>query len=231
MNFWKKYEIKPMEVLIAVYIFGIVVVNLAGAKTMPLGEVGSWRFDISVAIFLMPILYTIIDCISEVYGRNRAKSIVFIGLICIILLMAFISLAVLLPTAPKFMADKEAYERIFGVSLRMALASFTGFFVSEFLDVFIYGKLRDKTKGKMIWLRNNVSNIVGEFVDTAIFMTVAFYGMKIGGVTVDFLWLVPRIIPYWLAKCVMSAVSTPLCYAGIKYLKKYEEKQNDNKGN
>jgi uncharacterized integral membrane protein (TIGR00697 family) len=145
--------------------------------------------------------------------------------------MGFIALAVVLPTAPKFMADKDAYERIFGVSLRMALASFTGFFVSEFLDVFIYAKLRAKTNGKMIWLRNNVSNIVGELVDTIIFMTVAFYGMEIGGVTVDFMWLIPRILPYWLAKCVMSVVSTPLCYLGIKYLKKYEEKQNASKGN
>lgn len=235
MRFFRKYTIKPFEVLLALYIFGIIVVNLAGAKTMPLGSLGSWRFDISVAIFLMPFLYTIIDCISEVYGRDRAKSVVFMGLVCIIILMGFIALAVVLPAAPKFAADEPAYDRIFGVSLRMALASFTGFFVSEFMDVFIYAKLRAKTKGRMIWLRNNVSNIVGELVDTVIFMTVAFYGMDMGGTTVDFIWLIPRIIPYWLAKCVMSVISTPLCYAGIKYLKKYENKQqegqNANNGN
>ncbi|MDR0975772.1 MAG: queuosine precursor transporter [Christensenellaceae bacterium] len=214
-----KFLLTPLEVMLALYIFGIIVVNLMGAKTMPLGEIGTWRFDISVAIFLMPLLYSIIDCVSEVYGRKKARSFVFIGLICIILLMAFIFAAIALPAAPKSLPDEPAYERIFGIGWRMALASFVGFFVSELLDIFIYSKLKKATRGEALWLRNNVSNIVGELVDTTIFMFVAFYGLQMGGVTVDFLWLIPRILPYWLAKCVMSAISTPLVYLGVKYLR------------
>jgi uncharacterized integral membrane protein (TIGR00697 family) len=218
VNFLKKYQIKPIEVLISVYIFGIVVVNLMGAKVMPLGQIGNLKFNISVAIFLMPFLYTIIDCVSEVYGRNKARSIVFLGLICIVLLLAFMGLAIALPHAERFESSNPAYELIFGTSLRLALASVIAFFVSEITDVFIYSKLKTATKGKMIWLRNNVSNIVGEFADSLVFMTVAFYAFN-KSFGDNMMWVLGLTIPYWLAKCVMSFVSTPLVYLGVKYLK------------
>jgi uncharacterized integral membrane protein (TIGR00697 family) len=236
MNFWKKYEIKPLEVLISVYIFGIIVVNLMGAKVMPLGEIGALKFNISVAIFLMPFLYTIIDCISEVYGRNKARSIVFLGLLCIVLLLGFMFLAIKLPHAERFESSNSAYELIFGTTMRLALASVIAFFVSELTDVFVYSKLRAATKGKMIWLRNNVSNIVGELVDSLVFMSAAFLGTQIMGYDIGILF--GMVIPYWLAKCVMSFVSTPLVYLGVKYLKTdikaqdgQKEAEDANKGN
>lgn len=195
-----------------------------GAKVMPLGEIGGFKFNISVAIFLMPLLYTIIDCISEVYGRTRARGIVFMGLICIVLLMGFMALAIALPHAARFDGQNPAYEMIFGTSFRLASASVVAFFVSELADVFVYSKIRDKTKGRMMWLRNNASNIVGEFVDSFVFMTIAFYSFDksfAGNVS----WVLGLTIPYWLAKCVMSFVSTPLVYAGVKYLKNGETVQ------
>jgi uncharacterized integral membrane protein (TIGR00697 family) len=236
INFWKKYQVKPLEVLISVYIFGIIVVNLMGAKVMPLGELGALKFNISVAIFLMPLLFTIIDCISEVYGRNRARSIVFLGLLCIILLLAFMFLAIALPHAQRFESSNSAYELIFGTSLRLALASVVAFFVSEITDVFVYSKIKTATKGKMLWLRNNASNVVGELIDSLVFMSVAFLGTSIMGWDIGVLF--GMTIPYWLAKCVMSFLSTPLVYLGVKYLKTDAEvkdgqkgAENDNKGN
>jgi uncharacterized integral membrane protein (TIGR00697 family) len=228
MNFWKKYEIKPIEVLISIYIFGIIVVNLMGAKVMPLGEIGSLKFNISVAIFLMPLLYTIIDCISEVYGRNKARSIVFMGLLCIVLLLGFMFLAIALPHAERFESSNDSYELIFGTSLRLALASVVAFFVSEITDVFVYSKLRAATKGKMLWLRNNASNVVGELIDSLVFMAVAFLGTPIMGYDIGVLF--GMTIPYWLAKCVMSFVSTPLVYLGVKYLKTDAKPQEGPKG-
>jgi uncharacterized integral membrane protein (TIGR00697 family) len=188
-----------------------------GAKVMPFGEIGGFKFNISVAIFLMPFLYTIIDCISEVYGRARARGVVFLGLICIVLLMAFMALAIALPHAARFDDQNPSYEMIFGTSFRLALASVSAFFVSELTDVFVYSKIRAMTKGKIVWLRNNVSNIVGELVDSLVFMTIAFYSFDKGFVD-NARWVLGLTIPYWIAKCIMSFVSTPLVYAGIKYL-------------
>jgi uncharacterized integral membrane protein (TIGR00697 family) len=203
-----------------------------GAKVMPLGEIGGLQFNISVAIFLMPILYTIIDCISEVYGRARARGIVFMGLICILLLMGFMALAIALPHAERFESQNPAYEMIFGTSFRLALASVAAFFVSEMTDVFVYSKIRTATKGKMMWLRNNASNAIGELIDSLVFMTIAFYSFD-KSFNDNVLWLLGLTIPYWIAKCIMSFMSTPLVYAGVKYLKtevNQNESSNDKNG-
>ena len=189
---------------------------------MPLGHAFGMDFNISVAIFLMPLLYTIIDVVSEVYGRARARSLVWSGLVVLILLVLFMLLATSLPAAARFQAN-DAYSQIFGMSLRIAIASIAAFAFSELLDVMVYNRLKEKTKGKMIWLRNNISNFLGEFVDSAVFMTIAFYGVFASGFSENISVLMGLILPYWIVKCAMSVVATPLVYTFVASLKKEEK--------
>ena len=218
----KIVEINKFDLVIALYIFGIITVNLMGAKVMPLGHAFGMDFNISVAIFLMPLLYTIIDVVSEVYGRARARSLVWSGLVVLILLVLFMLLATSLPAAARFQAN-DAYSQIFGMSLRIAIASIAAFAFSELLDVMVYNRLKEKTKGKMIWLRNNTSNFLGEFVDSAVFMTIAFYGVFASGFSENISVLMGLILPYWIVKCAMSVVATPLVYTFVASLKKEEK--------
>ena len=218
----KIVEINKFDLVIALYIFGIITVNLMGAKVMPLGHAFGMDFNISVAIFLMPLLYTIIDVVSEVYGRARARSLVWSGLVVLILLVLFMLLATSLPAAARFQAN-DAYSQIFGMSLRIAIASIAAFAFSELLDVMVYNRLKEKTKGKMIWLRNNISNFLGEFVDSAVFMTIAFYGVFASGFSENISVLMGLILPYWIVKCAMSVVATPLVYTFVASLKKEEK--------
>ncbi len=218
-------KIKKFDLVIALYIFGIVTVNLMGAKVMPIGSAFGLTFNISVAIFLMPLLYTIIDVVSEIYGRERARSLVWSGLVVIILLVLFMMLATHLPAAARFTAE-PAYQEIFGMSIRLGIASIAAFACSEMLDVLVYNKIKKAMKGKAIWLRNNASNFLSELLDSVVFMTIAFYGIK-QGFSENVLWLVGLILPYWIAKCVMSIIGTPLVYAGIAYLKKRGGKRAD----
>ena len=218
----KIVEINKFDLVIALYIFGIITVNLMGAKVMPLGHAFGMDFNISVAIFLMPLLYTIIDVVSEVYGRARARSLVWSGLVVLILLVLFMLLATSLPAAARFQAN-DAYSQIFGMSLRIAIASIAAFAFSELLDVMVYNRLKEKTKGNMIWLRNNISNFLGEFVDSAVFMTIAFYGVFASGFSENISVLMGLILPYWIVKCAMSVVATPLVYTFVASLKKEEK--------
>ena len=218
----KIVEINKFDLVIALYIFGIITVNLMGAKVMPLGHAFGMDFNISVAIFLMPLLYTIIDVVSEVYGRARARSLVWSGLVVLILLVLFMLLATSLPAAARFQAN-DAYSQIFGMSLRIAIASIAAFAFSELLDVMVYNRLKEKTKGKMIWLRNNISNFLGEFVDSAVFMTIAFYGVFASGFSENISVLMGLILPYWIVKCAMSVVATPLVYTFVASLKTEEK--------
>lgn len=210
--------IRKFDFLVALYIFGVMVAELMGAKTFPLFTVGHWHLTASVAVFVLPLLFTVTDVIVEVHGRRRARGVVLCGILMVGLLALFELLAVHLTPSARFAGKEAAYDAIFGASLRIALASLAAFAVSELLDVLVFARLRQLLHGRALWLRNNLSNFVSQLADSAIFLALAFYatGMSMGA-NVSF--LLGLIIPYWLVKCAFSVLETPLVYAGVWWLR------------
>lgn len=219
--------IRKFDFLVALYIFGIMVAELMGAKTFPLFTIGGWHLTASVAVFVLPLLFTITDIVVEVHGRKRARSIVYSGIIMVALLAAFELLAVHLAPSARFAGKELAYDTIFGASLRIAVASLVAFALSELLDVFVFARLRQALKNRGLWLRNNLSNFVSQLADSTIFMTLAFYavGSSLGA---NFSFLAGVIIPYWLVKCAFSVLETPLVYLGVWWLRGKKEVVNVN---
>lgn len=210
--------IRKFDLLVALYVFGIMTAELMGAKTFPLIQQDWLHLNASVAIFVLPLLFTITDVVVEVHGRARARSLVFAGILMVALLMAFAALATSLPPSVRFAADEEAFDTIFGASMRIAAASIVAFGVAELLDVAIFSKLRQALHRKALWLRNNLSNFISMLVDSTVFLTLAFYALdKPLGDNVGF--LVGMIVPYWLVKCAFSVLQTPLVYLGVRWLR------------
>jgi uncharacterized integral membrane protein (TIGR00697 family) len=212
------FKIQKTDLLISFYIGCIAISELMGAKTFPLTTIGSFKLSASVAIFVVPLIYCINDVITEVYGKERARSIVRSGLLVILFILLFSLLSTRLPSTPRFAATEKAYETIFSISARIAASSLIAFTVAEFMDVFIFARLRQKFGKKALWLRTNVSNIISQFFDTTLFMVLAFYALnRPFGDNASF--LIGLIIPYWIIKCLMSFIETPLVYLGVKWLK------------
>lgn len=211
-------KIQKFDLLISIYIFCIAVSELMGAKTFPLANIFGYQLNASVGIFVLPLIFTINDVITEVFGQERTRSVIRSGLIVIFLILLFSLLATYLPPSKRFKNSEGAYDKIFGLSARIAGASLTAFAIAEFLDVFIFVKMRQTLGKKALWLRNNVSNFVSQFTDTTIFMTLAFYAFnKPFGDNAAFLFSLA--LPYWLLKCFMSVIETPFVYIGVKWLK------------
>lgn len=212
------FGINKMDFLIALYIFCICVAELMGAKTFPLVNLPFLKLNASVAIFVVPLLFSINDVITEVYGAERTRSIIRSGLVMIFLIFLFSILAVNLPPSIRFIKDEASYDAVFGLSARISAASLIAFAFAEFLDVAVFVRLRKRLGEKSLWLRNNLSNFISQFIDTALFMTLAFYALdKSLTVNMGFLWSL--ILPYWLLKCFMSVIETPFVYLGVKWLK------------
>jgi queuosine precursor transporter len=210
--------IKKFDFLVALYVFGIMVTELMGAKTFPVINTDNLHLNASVAIFVLPLLFTITDVVTEVYGRARARSLVFSGIIMVFFVLLFAMLATHLPPSVRFEGREAAYDTVFGASARIAAASLVAFAVAELLDVAIFSRLRRALHGKALWLRNNLSNYVSMFVDSVVFITLAFYAFNQPfGDNVSFLFSL--ILPYWLLKCVFSTLQTPLVYLGVWWLK------------
>ncbi len=212
-------KIEKMDLLIALYIACIAISEFMGAKTFPLLKIGTYQLNASVAIFVIPLIFTINDVITEVYGKERTRSIIRSGLLTIFFFMIFALFATNLPPSARFGNTEKAYDMVFGLSARIAAASLTAFTLAEFLDVYIFVKLRQKLGKKALWLRNNASNFVSQFIDTTIFMFLAFYVFE-RPFNENLPFLFSLILPYWLLKCFMSIIETPFVYLGVKWLKK-----------
>lgn len=197
------------DLLLGLYIAAIVCAELLGSKIFTI-----WGLNASVAIFVFPLTYTINDIIFEVHGKKRAQEFMRVGFLVLLFVFAFTVLALGLPPASRFASTNPAYTQVFGKSLRIIVASLTAFWLSERLDIYVFAQLKEKLRQRGLWLRNNVSNILSQFIDTIIFMYLAFYSPGHG-------WFVfSLVIPYWLLKCAFSLGHTPLTYLGVSWLKK-----------
>ncbi|MBP7876135.1 queuosine precursor transporter [Candidatus Woesebacteria bacterium] len=213
------FAIKKLDLLISLYVFCVMVAELMGNKTFPLGSIGGFPLNASVAIFVIPILFSINDVITEVYGAERTRSVVGAGLIVIICLILFSLLATALPPSTRSQPMEAEYDSVFLVSVRISIASLIAFLSAHLMDIAIFSKLREKLGEQGLWLRNNLSNFIAQFFDTFIFITLAFYALN-KSFEANALFLAGLILPYWLLKCLLSVVETPLVYLGVRWLKK-----------
>lgn len=214
-------KINKFDLLTSVYIFIIVATELMGSKTFPLLYFAGLKINASVAILLMPFLFTINDVVVEVLGRKRAKSLVYSGLIVVILLIVYSLVAVSLPASARFVGMSESYSNIFSLSIRISIASLFAFACSELIDITVFSKLRRKIKGAL-WLRNNLSNFTAQLFDTTIFYLIAFYSPS-KSFSNNLVFLSGLIFSYWIVKCLFSIIETPFVYWGVAWLKNEKE--------
>ncbi|MBI2442430.1 MAG: queuosine precursor transporter [Candidatus Levybacteria bacterium] len=213
------FKIEKLDLLVSLYIFCILLSELMGGKTFFITNIGSFPLNASVAIFLLPIVFTINDIVIEVYGKDKARSIVRSGLLMVFLMILFSFLAISLPPSTRFSQREAFYDNIFGTSIRIAFASLTAFTIAEFTDIFIFSKIRQKFGKSRLWLRNNASNILSQLFDTVIFMILAFYAFDRPFAN-NVAFLSSLILPYWLLKSFMSVIETPFVYLGVRWLRK-----------
>ena len=210
--------IQKMDLVVALYIFGVITAELLGGKTFRVANLSWLHLNASVAIFVIPILFTMVDAVVEVYGRQRARSLVYSGLVVITLLIIYAALATHLTPSSRYAANESAFDKIFSASIRISAASLAAFAISELLDVAVFARLRQRLNGKALWLRNNLTNFIAQFADSAVFLTLAFYAL--GRPVTDntaFIWSL--LLPYWLLRCVLSIAETPLVYLVVWWLR------------
>ena len=213
------FKIEKLDFLISFYIVCVAISELMGAKTFPIYNSGSFHLNATVVIFVLPLLYSINDVIIEVYGKEKAQSIVRSSLLVIFFILIFSLVATNLPPSKRFLPTEGAYDTIFGLSARFSAASLVAFIVSEFTDIIIFARLRQKLGKTKLWLRTNLSNFGSEFLDVIVFMTLAFYSFDQSAAS-NFAFIASIGIPYYLLRCFMSVITTPFVYLGVKWLKK-----------
>ena len=210
MIFLKKLEFKT-NLLLGLFVACLIAANLIGTKITKF-----WVIEVSVGIFAYPITFLITDAIEEVHGKDKTKQFVWVGFISMVFILLITAFAVWLPFAERSFV-KENYTQVFGSTLRIFAASITAFLLSQFHDVWAFNFWREKTKGRWLWLRNNASTIVSQFIDTVLFMFIAFYGLTPKHTAA---YMFTLIVPYYLLKVVISLLDTPFVYGLVWWLRK-----------
>ncbi|WP_017547797.1 queuosine precursor transporter [Salinicoccus carnicancri] len=189
----------------------LVVSNILGVKLFAVGE-----FMLPAAVIVYMATFLITDVVGEVYGKRNARRMVQAGFLTQLVVLLFIYLAIELPPAPAFTMQAE-YEMILGGSFQVIAASLVSYMVSQHLDVSIFHRLKARHGKRRLWLRNNVSAVVTQLVDTVIFITIAFFG------TVPFEAMVGMIAAQYAAKMVIVLFDTPIVYLLVRMARVREQ--------
>jgi uncharacterized integral membrane protein (TIGR00697 family) len=196
-------------VVACVFVTALVVSNIIAVKLV---EVSGRVFPAGLVIF--PLSYLLGDVLTEVYGIRSARRIIWLGFGCNLLALGAIQAAIHLPAADFWSDNQEAYEEILGTTWRLFLASLAAYLVGELANAYVLAFVKGATRGRFLWIRTIGSTIVGEGLDSAIFVTIAFAGTGAS--------LGNPIVTTWLIKVAWETAATPLTYWIVGYLKRSE---------
>lgn len=183
----------------AVFIMSLLVANVVAGKVVDL-----FGFIVPAAVVAYGITFLCTDVINEIWGKEQAQKTVKLGLKVQLASLSLILLAIWLPPAIFAVDFNAAFKTVLGQNVRVVFASLTAYYISQYHDVIAFNFWRKRTNGKHKWLRNNLSTMASQIIDTAIFITIAFWGM-----VPNLLWM---IISQYIIKFIIALLDTPFFY-------------------
>ena len=197
-------------VIVAIFVTCLITANITAVKLVNL-----FGLILPAAILIFPLSYIIGDILTEVYGYRQARRVIWLGFLCNVITVGAIWVGQILSPA-SFWDGQAAYERILGYAPRLLAASFLAYLVGEFANAFVLAKMKIATKGRWLWLRTIGSTLIGQGLDSLVFISLAFVGIM------PLRALLSAIVAQWLVKSVYEAVATPITYAVVNLLKRKE---------
>jgi len=182
-----------------VFITSLLIANVVAGKVVDI-----YGLIVPAAVVAYGITFLCTDVVGEIWGKEQANKLVKIGLITQLISLTLILLALKLPAAVFAIEYTESFNIVLGQSARMIIASLIAYSISQLNDVLIFHKLKEATKGNKKWLRNNLSTLVSQLIDTAIFITIAFYGIVPN--------LLLMIVSQYIVKSIIALLDTPIFY-------------------
>lgn len=198
-------------VLVVIYCAILVLSNLTASKIT-----NFYGLNFTAAILFFPFTYIIDDVITEVYGFQMSRKIIWIGLFCNIFVLSGATIIVNMPSSPHW-NGQEAFESVFNTSNRILMASFCAYIVGEFVNSIILAKLKIYTEGKYFWFRAISSTIIGAIFDTSIFMLIAFVNV------VPYSVIGEMIAVEYIIKIIIEVLVLPMTYSLSNYLKQTDQ--------
>lgn len=202
-------------ILAALFIASLVVSNLIFQKFFSWDFFGLYTFEISVGILPYPVTFLITDLISEVYGKKKANQIVTAGIFASLFSLLIIYTADAVPATDWSPIGNELFQKVFGATAIAVIASMLAYLLAQYIDIQLFHFWKKLTKGKHLWIRNNFSTFLSQFVDTfsVLFLMCSFHKIE---------WdrFGALLLSGFLFKVIVAICDTPFLYAAVYAMRK-----------
>lgn len=205
---------KSYKYLTALSVFFVSVLLISNIASTKIVDFGWFTFDGGTLLF--PLSYIFGDIMTEVYGYKKARNVIWLGFISALVMSIVFMVVGALPPAADW-GNQAAYDAILGLTPRIVLASLFAYFCGSFSNSFILAKMKILTKGKLLWTRTIGSTVVGELVDSTLFILIAFWGVLPSSL------LITLILSNYIFKTAVEVLFTPLTYKVTHFLKQKEK--------
>jgi len=203
-------QFRYYDLLVHIFVVLLLISNLIGQKITAIGPV-----RVGGTQLLFPLTYIFGDVFTEVYGYGASRRAIWLGFFSSALLSLMCVIMVWLPPAPGW-NNQDAYRTVFYQVPRMVAASLIAYWCGEFANSFVMAKMKLWSGGRHLWKRTVGSTVIGQAVDTVVFMTLAFGGLLTGSLILS--------LVFWsyLFKVIYEALATPMTYVVVNLLKRHE---------
>lgn len=202
-------------ILAALFIASLVVSNLIFQKFFSWDFFGLYTFEISVGILPYPVTFLITDLISEVYGKKKANQVVTAGIFASLFSLLIIYTADAVPATDWSPIGNELFQKVFGATAIAVIASMLAYLLAQYIDIQLFHFWKKLTKGKHLWIRNNFSTFLSQFVDTfsVLFLLCSFHKIE---------WdrFGALLLSGFLFKVIVAICDTPFLYAAVYAMRK-----------
>ncbi|RMH03828.1 MAG: VUT family protein [Planctomycetota bacterium] len=200
--------------LAGLFLGSLIVCNLVANKFLTV-DLGFKTFVLSAGALPYPLTFLVTDLLSEIYGRRRADRVVQVGFVVSLFVLGVLWLGSRFPAVEGSIVDDATYERVFHSAWRVMAASMTAYLAAQFADIRLFHFWKRLTGGRHLWLRNNGSTLVSQFLDSSLVVLVLFAGVWSGERIVD------TVLDLWLFKALVALADTPFFYLGTWLLRPF----------
>ncbi|HMM10587.1 MAG TPA: queuosine precursor transporter [Bacteroidales bacterium] len=203
-------------ILGALFITALVTSNLIFQKFFYWNPLGLFRFELSVGIIAYPVTFLVTDIVSEVYGKRRANFLVIAGIFASAFALLIVIVSTYAPATDWSPLSDVEFKKAFGFTFLAVAASLAAYLAAQFIDVQVFHFWKGITKGKHLWLRNNLSTFTSQFIDT---FTVLFLLCSFG--VIEWALFSKLLGNGFLFKVIIALLDTPFAYLGVYGLRRF----------
>lgn len=205
-NLLRQREVRAYIVLTSLVICGLASATITAPKVIHLGI----NFPFSNIVFSI-FTYPIVDCICELWGKQIARQTMWLGLASQFLIAMLIQASIFAPHA-SFWPLQNEYQTVLSVSGKVIVAGLIAFSISQLLDIVVYQRIKELSRGKKLWLRSNISTYLGQALDSVIFVNIVFF---------DSNQKLSILIGSIIVKIILSLLMTPIVYGVVIMTNRY----------